>query len=707
MSLYPVGQYDSESKNFHDRIITFKNENLTLNRSLWTEQKIDAMFEAGDISLWNGYFQQYPYMNKPTFNFNQNRRIKNAILGRQMKYRRTGVCVPVENGDQETADQYTKLLMWDNQVSAIPDCISNAFDLALITGMSMLYLWMDFRDDPISGDLRTTVLPFHAFMMDATFTSPDLSDCNGVWRRSYLLPQELFTLLPQRRTELLKVGNSKGLVNRDSMFNFMMEATYASRNQNKIAYDEFYYREYRDATNIVDTNTAESKEWHGDKEELEEFIRYFPNIKVIHTRKPTVKLAILANGHLQYDGPPLNGLDDYPFVPFFGYFNPAVTDYKWRIQGVIRALRDSTFLFNRLNALLLNMVEAKINTGWIYVDGKVKNPQDTYKTGEGQNIVLKNGAEIGRDIQQITAQEIPTSYFQILDNLGNNPEKISGVNEAMLGTTESANDMSGLLGLIKQEAGVTTLQPLFSYLDRSMKLYDRLRLKAIQANFTPGKVMRILNKKPAPQFYGEAFAKYDIAIQDGLDTPTQKQNNFAMILELSKIMHIPEKYMLENVTIQNKNELLQAIEEEKQAVAQAEQERAQVEMQELQSRAEWAKAKAFADYGQGAERFSRIGENKALAVERTADAIKNEEIATLNMIKAIKELDGMDIQHMQQFLQMQQMIKQQEAMKLQQVEAKTATPKISQSMNPRVGKPNMKPTKTVKTATKIKPKAGE
>lgn len=672
MSLFPIGSFNDESRFFQERVAEFKKENLTINRALWTEQKVDGMFEAGDQSLWNGYFLQYPYMNKPLFNFNQIRRIKNGILGRQMMYRRVGVCVPIENGDQFTADQYTKLLFWDNQVNAVPDCVSTAFDLALTTGLSMLYLWMDFRDDPISGDLKTTVLPFNSFMLDATFQSPDLSDCNGVWRRSYITAYEAVTLLPQKKDELALINSTGGLANRDSMFNFMMEATYASRNQHKIAYDEFYYRDYRDATNICDPETGESREWTGTKEALRDYISYFPQLQVIHTRKPTVKLAILANGHLMYNDIPLNGLDDYPFVPFFGYFNPTVTDYKWRIQGVVRALRDSAFLFNRINVLLLNLLESKINSGWIYVDGKIVNPLDTYKTGEGQNIVLKPGAEIGRDIQQIQASEIPASYLQVLENLGNSPEKISGVNEAVLGTSEKSGDISGLLGMVRQEAGYTVLQPLFSALDRSQKLYDRLRLKAIQYNFTPGKVKRILNEEPAPQFYGQAFAKYDIAIQDGLETTTQKQSNFLMLLELNKVLPIPPKFMLENVTIQNKNQLIQAIEEEQQAAAQAEQERSQVEMAELQSRTELSKARATADYGTGMERLSRIEENKALAVERSAAAIKDEEMALLNLIRAANELDLDDLNKLSTLVSLQGLIKQQTATTTEQM----VTPKV-------------------------------
>ena len=36
-------------------------------------------------------------------------------------------------------------------------------------------------------------------------------------------------------------------------------------------------------------------------------------------------------------------------------------------------------------------------------------------------------------------------------------------------------------------------------------------------------------EEPAPQFYNKAFGKYDAAIEEGLNTTTQKQMRFAQL----------------------------------------------------------------------------------------------------------------------------------------------------------------------------------
>ena len=101
---------------------------------------------------------------------------------------------------------------------------------------------------------------------------------------------------------------------------------------------------------------------------------------------------------------------------------------------------------------------------------------------------------------------------------------------------------------------------------------------------------------------------------------------------------------------------------QKQAMAQQQQMQMQAQMQEAQARTELAKSRAIADRGLGAERMSRIQENEALAVERRAAAEKDHDAAFLDLIKALKEIDGMDIDHIQRLIGLSHQIKSQEQM---------------------------------------------
>lgn len=692
MSLFtPSASYTSIDRQKQDQINQFYTDNTNLNQRFWREALIDTMFEAGDQTLWSGFFLQYPNMNKPMFNFNQLRRIKNMISGRQRQHRKSSVVIPSDNGDQKTADQLTKILLWNNRQASVLETISDAFDQALTTGLALLQVNIDFRDDPISGDLSVDVCTYDAFVMDIFWRKPDLSDCNGIWRRTWQTPQYMASILPDGAD----IGKMDG---RDGKFSYMPEVLYASSGRNLVALDEFYYRDYRDATILIDPQNGATTEWTGSKDDLREFIGMFPHIIVEHTRKPTVKLCRLANGRVIDDTINPLHIDRYPFAPVTAYFNPAITDYSWKIQGVIRSLRDSAFLFNRINVILLDMLESKINSGWKYIDGTLVDPTAPYKTGQGQCLVLKKGSDMSQ-VEQIVPNEIPSSYFQVLEGLAKNPERISGVNEELLGS--AIDDKAGVLSMLRQGAGLTTLQGLFDQLDRSQKLLDEIRLEAITANFTPGKVQMICGEDPTPFFYKQAFSRYTVAIEDGLNTSTQKQMQFAQLMELRQInVNVPDRVLLDAVTIQDKQKLIDAIEQEQQAAAQAQQQQMQVEQQELMARAKLAEARAMADQGLGMERLSRIEENKALAEERKAAAVKDEEQAFLNLVKGLKEIDDIDLAHLQKAVALMQMIKQQENPTPDGQKAGVKLPGNGQ-------KARITPTKTIRTAEKIKSKGGK
>ena len=95
-----------------------------------------------------------------------------------------------------------------------------------------------------------------------------------------------------------------------------------------------------------------------------------------------------------------------------------------------------------------------------------------------------------------------------------------------------------------------------------------------------------------------------------------------------------------------------------QQAQQMQQQQMQVQMEEVQSRTELAKARATADQGLGRERMSRIAENQALAEERKHESAKDDEIALLNLVKALKEIDTMDLGHIEKLIQLSQSIKQ-------------------------------------------------
>jgi hypothetical protein len=322
-----------------------------------------------------------------------------------------------------------------------------------------------------------------------------------------------------------------------------------------------------------------------------------------------------------------------------------------RIQGVVRGLRDAQYLYNRRKIVELDILESQINSGFKYKENALVNPKDIFLSGQGRGLALKEEAQMS-DVEQIIAPQIPPSMIQLSEILAKEIQEISGVNEELLGSAQ--DDKAGILSMLRQGAGLTTLQPLFDQLDRSQKLLGKIMIDIVQANFTPGKIKKILeNEEPTDQFYNKAFGKYGATIEEGFDTTTQKQMQFAQLLQLREVgVQIPDDVLLDAATIQNKKRLTDSIKQQQQQQQQIQQQQMQATMQEQQARTELAQARAVADKGLGLERVSRVEENRALAVERRAAAVKDQETGFLNLVKALKEIEYLDLDHLQKLITM-------------------------------------------------------
>ena len=418
---------------------------------------------------------------------------------------------------------------------------------------------------------------------------------------------------------------------------------------------------------LVDSQTGETMEWRGtDDEALKLYLRTYPTVTVIESEIPTVNVAIVVQGKVMYDGRNLLGIDTYPFVPVLGYYNPQSPYFPYRIQGVVRGLRDAQYLYNRRKIIELDILESQINSGWIYKENALVNPKDVFLSGQGRGLALKEDAQM-TDVQQIVAPQIPPSMIQLSEILAREIEQISGVNEELLGS--AVDDKAGVLSMLRQGAGLTTLQGLFDQLDRSQKLLGKLRLDIIQANFTPGKVKRIIQQEPSVQFFNKAFGKYDADIEEGLNTTTQRQMQFAQLLQLREVgVPVPNDVLLEACTVQDKKKLIDRIMAQEQQNSQLQYMQLQTAIDEQKAKIQLAQSRAIADQGLGLERLSRIQENKAMAVERKAASVRDENIALLNLVRAIKEVDSIDLEHMAQMLEMQKIIKSQEQVNEQEIQ---------------------------------------
>ena len=277
--------------------------------------------------------------------------------------------------------------------------------------------------------------------------------------------------------------------------------------------------------------------------------------------------------------------------------------------------------------------------------------------GQGRGLALKDEAQM-TDVQKIPSPGIDPSMIQLSELLAQEIQEVAGVSDELLGF-DNKDTLSGYHAMLKQSASTTTLQILFDQLDIAQKLLGKIFIDIIQANFTPGKIQKILGgEQPSEEFYTKAFGRYNAVVEEGLNTATQRQLQFGQMLLLKEAgVPITTQDLMEAATVQNKDKIIENARKQEEQQMQAQQAQAQSAMQEQQARTELAQARAEADRGLGMERISRINENQALAEERRAQGEKDNEIALLNFVKALKEIESVDLAHLEKLLALSSALK--------------------------------------------------
>jgi len=610
---------------------------LTMWQSWWFEADTDSRLVAGD-QTYNAWYQSLGRVRSSQYvvMINKVKRVVNMITGYQRKNRLTTTVIPIENAAQETADQLSGVIQWCHNYDNVYQTISDAFEGAVITGLNLLQVHMDYREDPENGEIRCTRLPFSSFIMDPFWTRPDLSDCGWIWVRKWLSPEQIRSLVPE-------VDNwysiTRDYGNRDGRFAWMAES-YSYANLRLVPYDEYWEQTFRVVRKLVDSETGEIVEWKGNNEQLNLLKMFRPSLKIIETQKPTVIRHIVVADKLIHSEVAPYGSDRLPFVPVQAYYTPELANWAFRIQGVVRNLRDSQIELNRRRNKLLDILDSVANSGWIVKEDALVNPEDVYMNGQGRALFTKSTSQPG-DVQPIPTPTVPPGLMELQLQIEKEIMEIAGVNEELFGMSNEKGT-AGVLSMLRQGAGLVTLQPLFDKLDLSQKILGNLYLDLIQNNFGMAKVERILNKQPTQEFSDAEFQKYDCLIEEGLLTSDQKKMQFAQLLQMRELgVTVPDSILLKSATIQNKNELLEAVAQQEQQQTQQAMAQMQAQLAQQQAAIELLNSQAIYNQSGVAERESRAVANIGMARERVAQGMHDRSRAALETVQTLTNLEAL------------------------------------------------------------------
>jgi len=470
-------------------------------------------------------------------------------------------------------------------------------------------------------------------MIDPYFREPDASDANFIWCQQYLSKQEAINYFPDK-ADLIRTMSGYG--NRYGKFYFLPENYNLARND-LLVMSHIWYKSKRMKKMLYNKNDGIAYEYLDSEKYMDELVKSANFFEIIEVQVPTWKLAVVINESMMYLNYNPLGFDECPLIPVYWNYDPHVAQYDLRVRSLVRNMRDSQFLLNRRIILNHDISESSINSGWKRKENSIVNEEDLRYSGQGKDIIVKEGFEL-TDVEKIIPNAVPPSDMQLADQLADFIFRTSGVNQELLGM---ANDSkAGIEVMLRQGAGLVTLQKYFDQWDTALKLLGKLEQKIIQNKWSAAKISRILGKEANPEFMAKTFSKYDVMVAEGLNTTLQQQQEFIQITQLNEVVGgiIPAKFIISKATIQGKNEIIEAIEAQQQQAAEAQQQQMLIEQAKLEAELQEIHSRSVDNLALARERHGRAESNVGLFEERISEITRNRALALKDKVEALQKL---------------------------------------------------------------------
>lgn len=601
------------------------------------------------------------------------------------------VIAPVEDSDEKTADQFTKVssYIWDKG-GGFPTFLSAA-DECFKAGISLCGVQMDYSRDFVNGDISFFKRTFNSFYLDPTFEKPDLSDCGFAITRD-LLNRPAIKQLLMKIVDSQIIDEIPGSFRDNKFINYNPQFSVLQKNRDVVAYDQYYRRTSRQREFLVDNNSSHSRDItdlsKDERERLELGINRMrrlsddmeegrerdslPNLDIISVERPFIELNIMLNGEPVFKGEDSTGIvERYPFAPNICYFEPSVWMASKRVQGIVASEWSNQRQFNKRHMKIQDMFDTSIATGYKYFLGSVPDVADLQQSGQNKLIGVDpdNAPEGLNSVQELNGANVSPSlieYSQLLDQLS---LTLANINESSLGVDEGGNtQVSGRLAEVRIAQGLRSNRKVFDNIETSQQIVGSLVLEGIQNKYPPGKIERIIGEKPTDQFYESDFEQFDAVIKEGIRSKSQKDAYYYELVNLKRdgIVDVPQSEIIRALQMSGVSDLKEAIEaqEEERAKQQQkidEQERMAMELANSQKEENLALAQS---------RRARVVGEEALAEERASESEENRAQAALARAKTITEIADLEDSRILKVLEFVNMLERQEAGDRDAIEAK-------------------------------------
>ena len=580
--------------------------------------------------------------NSDLLNIQLIRPIIKWVAGFQADHRKGIKYDPIEGGDVETANDFTELGTAVMQRNKGYNVITKAFEHALKTGLCLVNVFND-----TNFQTKLDHFFYNQFLLDPAWTKLDLSDCNFLMMRKFLTKADAKIILPEEFFKDIDAIDVDRTNTDDKFPNYLSPVQFGHK---MFPYDEFQQRDTEQQKFIIVKPTGKEIPFNGTDKELTDIFQLLQSqgirtelLSPITKTVSVIKVSAFLDGkHITTKTDPF-GIGDYSATPIQCFYDPEYDQMKWKLQGMVRSLKDIQRAETKRIISMIAWYENSIANGLDFEEETLVDMEDAFKTGPGPRM-FKKGALSGEKTRDRITPPIPGGMIDLHNILVELMPKSVNVNPDMMGLPPDANraQISGILSEIRIGSGMVGLRGLFDDLSQSQNVIGRKLLKLYQ-QYPTEKIIRLLGRQPSQKFKESKAAEFDAATAEGMLTDTQRN---AQYLELITLIELGAKLgrpfpaewkdVMELGTLQISKKMLDKISQKEQQQAQ----QAKLQLQQ-QNQLQQITIQALT---------AQMAEDMAQAQERRAQAEQNMASAGFDRAKTIAQIADLESKPIERLL---------------------------------------------------------
>lgn len=663
-----------------------------IEQSRWNEANIDTLYYAGNQTLINRNLNFSAGITSDQYYFNLVQQPVNMLTGRQRQRRKSITYQASDGSDPHTTDQYTRLIKECVRKEGINEAFSKSCELSAVAGLNLMQPYLDFTgDDPAQGSLKVKVWEYNSFLVDPFFRQPDMSDAQFVWTQEYISKHEAESRFPDMKQYVAPMA---GTPQRYGNFYFLPENYNMARNDLMVL-SYVWYKWKKKRKRLYSKSRNQFFDF-AKGANIDPVLQSIRDLEVVNVDSPCWKVAVVLNEQLMYIGEnPLWDGPECPFIPTFWNYDPHISQYQLRSRSLVFPMRSPQFLFNHKVITNNDIAASSINSGWKRKVGAVANEDNLKKAGQGWDVIINEGYEM-MDVEKIIPNAVPQSDLELASQM---QELIFATSGIQLENWSGQQDkqISSLTMLLKQDANLMVFQKYFDQWDMSLKLLGERMLQIVLNNWNEFKVSMLINEEPTEHFYSRIFAKYHTIVEEGLETPTQRNLQAQSLLDINSTFGrevFPPSMIVKDMNIQGKAEAVEFLKQQEQQAQQMQQEQQQLahviedaKLKELYSKAMANIARAREDHSRSESNLGLYEERLSMIERNRSLSLKEKQAALTSLLDNISRFGEIQTANKQMELDQDNMdMRYAEELEKQDVEQRTESNKflmeILQGLNP-------------------------